>query len=341
MITANILDHLQRKSVAFSQFWIDLDAKRVQLSEQTREKFHQWQLLLRQSRTTLAELPKEIRKRELFKKQLKDLQEFEDRVSVLLENWRTQKAEKLALYAEQARAQAQIISDRFAEIRKNPVLLRLQEGKKVLASRKQFQWGRKIFHTGNGLLGLYLYAFTPIARMGAIITLICYLAVALSIEIGRFNSPRFNEWLSRRISAIMREKERHQISAGTWFMLAMLFVLLFFPKEVVIAVLLFTSLGDTAAGTVGSLWGRIKLSPHVSLEGLLAGFAVNFAAVYLFVLNDWMGNLHLVGLSAFLFSFLASLIGTLAEGAFKDLEDNFVIPMLSAPVTWLLLQMFS
>lgn len=63
----------------------------------------------------------------------------------------------------------------------------------------------------------------------------------------------------------------------------------------VLAVLVGTLVGDTAAHLVGTAWGSRPLAAHISpaktIEGVLAGLVVAVAAVWLFSLfHDWLGG---------------------------------------------------
>jgi dolichol kinase len=44
-------------------------------------------------------------------------------------------------------------------------------------------------------------------------------------------------------------------------------------------------------------------------------------------------------LNLWLFSFGAALAATIAESSIKRLDDNLTIPLLSAPVIWLLMRL--
>lgn len=212
-------------------------------------------------------------------------------------------------------------------------------GKKLLASRHHFQWGRKSFHVANSLFGLWLYVFSGASDRFVILFLAGYFAFNLTIDLARKKFPKFNEKICRSFAGIMREDERNRISSASWYLGSILAIMLLFPKDVVILCVLFVAFGDTAAGIIGVYLGRHKISPRISLEGLAAGFVACFLSTWLFTLF-WLPNFRLFGLRAVGFSLAAATIGTAAEALYKKLDDNLMIPVLSAPLVFVLMLFF-
>lgn len=330
---------------AFEKFAQNLDSalSSINSHEMIREKMNQWRELIHQTKTLLARFPKEIRNREFVRSMLAEL----DQCDGTLNNFR-QSVKELKIngrdtalnFFKQARSEAAHLSVRLRTLRTHPLILKFIEGKKILASRKHLQWGRKIFHTFNGLLGMWIYNFSGLTKGQTIGVLLFFISIAVATEIGKRASPSFNDWVCRTLSGIMRERERHGISSATLYMLAVLFVLLFFPINVGVLTLLFVAVGDTVAGIVGTLWGKHRINSHVSIEGFLGGFTACFLCTLLFVSAGWLDGFYLAGFSLLLFSTLAGLIGSLSECVLKRFDDNLVIPILSAPSLWLVMKFF-
>ncbi|QQR81355.1 MAG: hypothetical protein IPJ69_04290 [Deltaproteobacteria bacterium] len=207
-------------------------------------------------------------------------------------------------------------------------------GVKLLSSRSNLQWGRKIFHTSSGLFGLWLYAYSGFPSFVAILLLTAFFVGSVGIEVVRRVWPQTNNRICQTFSFMMREKERRQISSATWYMGSVLFLFLVFPKEVAVPTLWYVAVGDTIAGIVGSQWGRHRLAPHVSLEGCLSGWGVCFVGSLFF--GSDLANLH--GFPLFVFSFVGAIVGALSETLLKKWDDNLTIPLISAPCLWLLIQ---
>ncbi len=306
------------------------------------EKMEQWSLLLDKAKHFLVALPKEIKNRDLVRSVLKETERYEiafKEKSNSFKQAQKNKAEAAWQFLKELQSNSQAIGQRFLALQKNQLMQKLIEGKKILSSRKNLQWGRKVFHTLNGLFGLWLYAFSGMSEWGVIGVLASFLTFSIVVEVSRKKYPPFNEWLCCHVSGLMREHERTKITSATWYMASVLVVFLIFPKDVGILTLLFVALGDTAAGVVGTRWGRTKITEHVSLEGWIAGFFTCALSTLLFT-AFWLPHFHLTGFSLFLFSLIAGLIGSTAESVFKKFDDNLTIPLLSAPCIWLLMKLF-
>ena len=271
-----------------------------------KERFEEWQRTLKRSRDQIAELPREFCQSDLVKNTKQVLERCESNIRSL---------------------------------QLHPSLKNLLERSKVFASKTQLQWGRKIFHTGMGLAALWIYAYSGLSEFGFRIVIVSFVSVAVLTEIVRRCSGRFNDWVCRLWGGMMRERERRQITAATWYMGSMMVVFFFFSREIFILTMLYVAVGDTAAGVVGSQWGRHRLLPHVSLEGSLAAFVTCFLLTLLFTPYG-LGEFHLSGFPLLGFSLLGGVIGAVAEGIYKKWDDNLVIPLVSAPALWLLCLFF-
>lgn len=226
-----------------------------------------------------------------------------------------------------------------SSLRIHPLLEDWLQKSKIFASRTHLQWGRKIFHAFNGLFALWLYAYSGLSESGFRIVTASFVAAAASLEIVRRLSPGVNKIVCRAMGGLMRERERHGITSATWYMGSILAVLLLFPREVFVLTLLYVAVGDTAAGIVGTKWGRHRLSNHVSLEGSFAAFTSCFLMT-LVMTPHGLGTFHLAGWNLFWFSLLGGLIGAVSEAIFKKLDDNLVIPLVAAPSLWGLTHLF-
>jgi dolichol kinase len=208
----------------------------------------------------------------------------------------------------------------------------------AMGCRTRLQWGRKAMHLSTALIGLWLYVWVDADRVGMLWLVSAWLVLALGVEWGRRRSHGFNARLCRLFAPIMRERERLRITSATWYLVSMLPVFAVFPKAVAGLTLWFVGMGDTAAGIVGTLWGRRRLTPHISVEGCLATFAVCFVGAWLFAS---MMDAEAIGFGARMgFASTAAFIGTVAESVLNQFDDNLVIPLISAPALWGLTHLF-
>jgi len=116
-----------------------------------------------------------------------------------------------------------------------------------------------------------LYAFTSQAVTAGLAGGL--LVVLLGAELARLRRAAVNDLVFRFGGAILREGERHRITAITWFVLASLLLALFFTRAVAVTAWLYAIVGDWTAGVAGSRWGRRRLWQK-SVEGSLACLAV-------------------------------------------------------------------
>lgn len=209
----------------------------------------------------------------------------------------------------------------------------------LMSCRTQLQWGRKLLHLSAAGVGLLLYGVLGCSRATILTVLGAWLMTATITELCRRRFPGFNVALCLFFAPIMRERERHRISSASWYIASMWMVFLLAPREVALIVLWLVGVGDTAAGVVGARWGRWRLTPHLSVEGMAAAFAVCFVGVY-GMAGYWLPSLRFTGASLMAFVGLVALVGTLAESLFPHLDDNLVIPLLGAPTVWGLIQLF-
>lgn len=209
-----------------------------------------------------------------------------------------------------------------------------------MSCRTKLQWGRKLLHVSAAVIGFLLYGVLGISRTAILTVLGAWVLIATTTEICRYRFPGFNTTLCRVFAPIMRERERRRISSASWYIASMWVVFLVCSRELSLIVLWLAGVGDTAAGVVGAKWGRLRLNTHVSVEGLLAAFVVSFVGAFGFA-GFWLHEFQLAGVALVAFAALVALVGVLAESLFPQLDDNLVIPLLSAPTVWGLMQWFA
>jgi dolichol kinase len=306
------------------------------LKDRLADRSIEWQGIAQRARGLLGSLPREIVQRNISEELRQTLERCEQQARVWYEkvSW-----EDLVQSLQKFRLQAKELSLNLGSLQSHPLFQNFLQGQRVLPSRTQLQWGRKLFHVMTGLFGLWFYGYSGVnATIVTWVLVACFTGAATTEVLRRF-SPSINRRICNRMHGIMRERERHKISSATYFMGAMLAIFLIFPKDVNLLALYFTSVGDAAAGIVGSRWGRHRLAPHVSLEGTLAAFGICFLGC-LFLAAYGLPNYHPQGVDLWLFSFGAATVATVAESCFKRFDDNLTVPLLSAPALWLLTWLF-
>lgn len=207
--------------------------------------------------------------------------------------------------------------------------------------RETISWKRKLFHVlGCGVVGVaYQLTATPWQMALAVMGAIAFIFVGLDLL--RFKVPSLNKKIRRDFGPYMRNYELNRLSGSSWFLLATLITIGLFPREAACLAFIHLALGDPLASFVGVRWGRIRLPGGKSLEGSMALFTTCFAAGAAFLLLAG-GVTTLAGariaLGAGPLVLLAA--GSALAAAFAEwiptrgkLDDNFVVPILTAALT--------
>lgn len=317
-----LTSNFQQASLVLKDF---LDQVQENLPDLPR-LMQKWPETWERYRNSIREMPKVLRKRPFVKRLMAEIESFE----------RETRRGGFSFEALQARAHE--ASLRVAELEAHPMVQKFLRGETILSSKKSLQWGRKILHASTGLAFLYLFVYSGWPK--AVIWGIAgpFIVWSFSLETARHMNPRVNRWVLRAFGPIMREREKTRINSAVFYIFSMVVVYLLTPIEVSMLTLLFIAVGDPLAGIFGVLCGRRRISAHVTWEGSLACFlgCAGLAALCAGLLfKTSLAGLPLAG-----FALLSGLVGAVAESSLKFLDDNLVMPLLSAPCLWLLMKLF-
>ena len=176
--------------------------------------------------------------------------------------------------------------------------------------------GRRLIHLIGGSVIPLLSFVLPQWLIVPLLALLVVLALAL--ETARLLRPDLNRWLVGRFFYLLKNDEVSHVTGSTYFLIASLLTFLLFPQPIAVAALLYLSVADPMAITVGRAWGRIKIG-HKSLEGSLAFL---FACLVVALALGGVGLNPLVGI-------VGAVVATLAELLFPLVDDNMSIPLVS------------
>ncbi|MBK8574783.1 MAG: hypothetical protein IPN90_03565 [Elusimicrobia bacterium] len=175
---------------------------------------------------------------------------------------------------------------------------------------------RKLFH---GLSAGYAVFYAAAGRERTLWVLGTAAAVGAIVEAVRLRNVVFNQWLIRQFGGIHREKEIDRPSGIFWTLLGCFLTALFVPdRDIVIAAMLFLTVGDGLAGLVGRTWGRLRVGTK-SVEGSLACFLGSWA-VGAAVLTPTLGRPEIL---------VGALLVTTLEALSLPPDDNLTIPLFS------------
>ena len=180
---------------------------------------------------------------------------------------------------------------------------------------------RRVWHLIAGsafpILALFITRDILFILLGAVT------ALFVAWEIVRFISPSANQWMASHLRLILKRKERFQLTGATYLLFASLVVFFFFEKYVAVTSLLFLSIGDSMAATIGQKYGRHRLFKK-SLEGSLACLAscLVIGMVMTKVDNGMVLPVALAG----------AVSATIVELLPIPVDDNFTMPVVSAGI---------
>jgi len=232
---------------------------------------------------------------------------------------------------------------------------------------------RKTLHSSIGFLTLYLYTSHGSPRP-VVVALSMALAIIVPADFLRLKHSGFERVYERFLGFLMRESEKKSTNGVIWYIMGVIFVLAFYPLDVAVVAILILSWADTAASTIGRLFGRLTppLPARVPLLGLpfaprksLAGFIAGSLAGASIVAGFWgwispMGNVQplwhwdsgvvypladgsgTVG-SSFMGGWtglgVMSVVGGVVSGVAEaldlgSLDDNLTLPIISGGCIW-------
>jgi dolichol kinase len=173
---------------------------------------------------------------------------------------------------------------------------------------------RKGFHL---LLLIYVAGYWYLDRITVIIGLAIAIFIVALLEILRFKVPACNAFFCSHFKGFYRKEEADKVSAliGT-LSGALLTIIIFQDKFMVLASFLYLAFGDSSAALIGRTLGKHKLISGKSIEGSLACFSACL----------------IVGLCLFnwVFALIGAFIATAIEAIPWKINDNFWMQIINA-----------
>ncbi len=308
-----------------------------------------WPEVMASYRVSLQNMPKGLRKREIIKSILNDLDRFDTEMKSFVSEIKNisfsdisqtlnRHFQELDSQINRFHDQLKYIANKTSELEEHTLIKKIMRGEAVFSCRTNLQWRRKIFHTLMGLSFLFLFVYAGLPPLVKNIIATFFITLSLSVEVLRHNNKTVKKIVWRFFGPLMREHEKTRVTAATHYIVSMAIVYYVFPLETATLTMLFIAVADPIAGIIGSTWGKIKIKTHVSLEGFLACFIACSSLAALcstFIFSNTLQPLY-----ALPFSIMAGLAGAIAESSFKKLDDNLVMPLLSAPMLLIIMLVF-
>jgi len=170
---------------------------------------------------------------------------------------------------------------------------------------------RKAVHVTSVLIVIFYY-FLP--KEAILLPMTLFLILFLEVEFIRIDLklklPFFHK--------LYRENEEDRLSGNVFFLIGAIIAISVFYKEIAIAAILMTTIGDAFAAIFGKRFGKTwipKLKDR-AVEGCMAEFMVDLLIGFVF-LHSWLVILVMAGTA------------TIVETVVNKIDDNLLIPLFS------------
>lgn len=287
---------------------------------------------------TLEKMPKEIRKRDFVKQMLAQVNAYENDVKRYLNNLKINSKFDWQTLSVRFNERIQQFNHQIELLNQNTLIQKFLRDEVILGSRTTIQWGRKFSHVSLGLFFWYLFILADIPHWILTTITTVFFIWAFGLESLRHVNVKVNDWVCIHFRGVMRESEKTKINSAIFYILSISTIYLVFPLEVTQLCLLHLAFGDTVAGVVGVYWGKTKLTKNSSVEGFTACILTCTTITYL--LSFFLFGFQLNWFALTIFSLLTGIIAAISEISFSKLDDNLVMPILSAPIIWMLMHFF-
>lgn len=157
----------------------------------------------------------------------------------------------------------------------------------------------------------------------AIIVLTAFLLILIEIEYVRLEvKPKIP-----RVLNLFRRREKNQLTGTVFFILATIIAFAAFDYGIAMLALLMTVFGDLVSALVGIKFGKNKLLHNKTMEGFVAGLAMNLVLGFL-VFSEFPA----IAVSM-------ALVASIVELLTNKLDDNLTVPLFAGFVGQMLVYM--
>ncbi|MBT4033207.1 MAG: phosphatidate cytidylyltransferase [Candidatus Marinimicrobia bacterium] len=183
-----------------------------------------------------------------------------------------------------------------------------------LAKLQSHELIRKAIHLSSSIIPLsYWFLFEKHFTLQIVIVLALGF---LTADYLRLKSGGIERLFMRIFGSALRQHEKKNLTGATYVFTGSVVAIFLFPKEIAVPALLILSISDTLAALIGIPFGKHKFLKK-SLEGSTAFFISTLVILALFFPESIIVNI------------IIAAIVTLAEAYPMNLDDNFLIPILS------------
>jgi dolichol kinase len=205
-----------------------------------------------------------------------------------------------------------------------------------VATRRDLQLGRRLFHVANGTTVATAYAlfFTHEQVIHVFGTIACVVYVLDRVRIAYPDTvERHVPWVNR---LLVRAEERVREAAMTPYAIAVLLTILTVPKPAALIAIYTLAMADPAAAFVGIRLGRRRIAEHRTLEGSAAFCATTLVVAAVVLSRGTSGSGPAVAGAAV----VIALVAALGEMVPLRIDDNLTIPLFVGFVAWIVAELF-
>ena len=188
-----------------------------------------------------------------------------------------------------------------------------------MRKRQKTEVIRSFFHLGSGLTIVLIYGLTKVSWQWSLIILGAIALFLVSGDILRQFIPKLSRLAVRSFGVIMRQEEKTNLAATTYYIIGCWFTLLLFTRLIACISILFLAIGDIMVKIIREVYQE-RNSRCVILKIMGVNFLVCFSLGWLILTMVEMPH-------PFLPSILGALGASLTEMVPKI--DNFTIPIFS------------
>jgi len=184
----------------------------------------------------------------------------------------------------------------------------------ALSDLRKHELVRKAIHLSSSAIPLlYWFIFTrELMLKGVIILAIGF----LTAEYLRLRYPQARKAFMLVFGSAIRGHEHSNLTGATYVFTGAVLSIFLFPKEIAVPSLLILSIADTVAALIGIPFGKHKFLAK-SVEG-----STGFFISTMIILTVFMPETIFINV-------LVALAITVSEALPLDIDDNFLIPLLS------------
>ena len=200
---------------------------------------------------------------------------------------------------------------------KNDTIILLMKTTNILPFKNELR--RKSIHLLSSLIPI---AYIVINKK-LIFTLVLLLFLTLIfIELLRFKKNLISLYFNKFLGSVVRNYEQSSLMSATLLVMAAVFCIVFFDKQVTIISLLILSVSDSIAAIFGLKYGHTRIINNKSLEGT---YAFIISALFILFFTHFYLNFDIALFTGILSVIVVSIIEHLTPTKF----DNITIPFSS------------